>query len=277
MADPRLTPARADLAAVHLRGQVEAATFVVAQPQQVVVPVLDMRDTPSATSLSTQLLYGEAVDVYDTDPATGLAWGQCLTDGYVGYMRLDGLVDRADPPTHRVISFGTQLYADPGLKQTPTGHLPWMAQVAVTDHQAGYAQVAGGWIPDQHLVPLDQAGPDFVTIAESLTGVPYVWGGRSHQGLDCSALVQLAMARAGLSFPRDSDLQRAEGAPISGPLRRGDLAFWPGHVGVMQDAANVLHANIHHMAVASEPLDRAEARIEQAGVGPIIVRKRLLG
>lgn len=277
MADPRLTPARADLAAAHLRGQVEATNFVVARPQQVMVPVLDMRDAPTATSLSTQLLYGEAVDVYDTDPFTGLAWGQSLTDGYVGYMRLDGLCDRADAATHRVVSKGSHLYADPGLKLIPKDHLPWMAQVTVAGHQAGCAQVAGGWIPDQHLVPLDQAAPDFVAIAESLIGVPYVWGGRGHQGLDCSALVQLALACAGHPFPRDSDLQRAEGAPITGPLRRGDLVFWLGHVGVMRDARTVLHANIHHMAVASEPLVEAEVRIKEAGFGPIIARKRLMG
>ncbi|MEO1314657.1 MAG: NlpC/P60 family protein, partial [Pseudomonadota bacterium] len=244
--DARQTPARPDLAAGHLKGQVEAARFVDGQTLQVSVPVLDMASAPGAAALSSQLLFGERFEVYATDPQNGLAWGQSVTDGYVGYVNSQGL-GPAGTATHRVATRSAQTYADPELKRVPLMTLPWMAQVTVEAREAGYVRIADGqWLPETQIGPLSETAPDYVSVAETLIGAPYIWGGRSALGLDCSALVQLALAAAGTPFPRDSDQQQAAAQPITPPLSRGDLVFWRGHVGIMQDATRLLHANAHH-------------------------------
>ncbi|MEM9229114.1 MAG: NlpC/P60 family protein [Pseudomonadota bacterium] len=270
MSDPRQTPARADLAAAHLVDTHPAPRYAKAAQFQVTKPLLDMRNTPDAGSLSSQLLFGEAFDAYEVDAKTGLAWGQSLTDGYVGYVQADGLMPRGPAATHVVETRVAQTYAEPDLKQMPTLTLPWQARLTVTDQDKGYARVgANTWIAAAQLAPADQSAADFVSVAKQFLGTPYVWGGRSVYGLDCSALVQLALQAAGHPFPRDSDLQEDAVAASELPLRRGDLVFWDGHVGIMEDSATLLHANAHHMAVVSEPLAEAAARISRTGTGPI--------
>ena len=274
--DPRVTPARGDIAAEHLRGRVTADRFVAPERLRVTAPLLDMTgDAAGEGALTTQLLHGEAFDLYDHDAATGRAWGQCATDGYVGWVDAAGL-GPAPEPDARVVTLGTQLYAVPALKARPVGALPWRATVRITERREGHARLAcGRWCPLPHLAPLDAAAPDWVAEAERLIGVPYLWGGRSERGLDCSALIQLALAAAGQDCPRDSDMQMALGAPIDRPGRRGDLLFWRGHVGVLRDEATLLHANAHHMAVVSEPLAEARARIEGGPTGPMTAVRRL--
>ena len=272
-ADPRLTPARADLAAAHLRGQVEAPRYVEGEACVVVAPLADLFAAPGDGALASQLLHGEVFTVYDR--ADGLAWGQNETDGYVGYVAEAALAAAGPAPTHKVWSLGAQVYAAPGLKQSPLSALPWQARVTVAEEAAGYARIAGGWCPAPLLAPVDHVEPDFVTVAERLLGVPYMWGGRSQAGLDCSSLVQLAAAAGGIALPRDSDMQAGCGRPVERALARGDLVFWRGHVGILSDADTLLHANAHHMQAVLEPLARAEARIAATDTGAITAIRRL--
>lgn len=279
-ADRRLTPARPDVAARHLAGVVEAARFADPAPHRVMAATAPMRARPDiGAPFDTELLHGEAIAVYDV--SGDWAWGQAELDGYVGYVRAEALGPAGGaPPTHRVGTQWATLYARPALKSPPAGTLPFAARVSIDDERDGFALTPRGWIAVQHLAPLDAPEPDWVAVAERFLGTPYVWGGRSPAGLDCSALVQLARQAAGHDCPRDSDMQEAAlGRTLADDkrLRRGDLVFWRGHVAVMIDEAVIVHANGHHMAVAVEPLAGAIARIEAAGGGPATRRARLDG
>ena len=270
----RLLPARADLAAAHLEGSVEAARFVAGRPMAVAVELLDLTLTPEpGAGLATQLLRGEAFTVYDH--ADGLAWGQSGRDGYVGYVAAAGL-GPALGETARVTALWSHVYAAPALKARITAGLPLGAQVAVDGAEAGFARLAGGgFVPEQHLAPV--AG-DAVDQALRFLGTPYLWGGRSARGIDCSGLVQMALAAVGIAAPRDSDMQAAMlGQPLEAeaPAARGDLIFWDGHVGILRDPETLVHANAHHMAVVAEPFAPAAARIEAAGGGPVTARRRI--
>lgn len=276
--DPRRTPARSDLAAAHLEGRVEAARFV--EPTRLVVslPVAPLTRGPEAEApMESQLLYGEGFAAYEHDGEW--AWGQAEADGYVGYLPRAALAPAGEAPTHRVAALFTHVYPAPSTKARPLGWLAYGAQVAVAGVEAGFAVLAGGGhIPVQHLVPRAHRAGDWVAEAERFTGVPYLWGGRAPTGLDCSGLVQLALAAAGHPCPRDSDMQAAElGRTLAAgtPPERGDLVFWEGHVGIMLDATRMLHANRHHMAVAAEPLAEARARILAAGGGAVTRHARL--
>lgn len=281
--DPRLTPARPDLAAAHLRGQVEAERFVTGLARRVVAPSAPLRRRPAPDGpLDTEALMGEPVTVYDE--AGGYAWVQLGQDGYVGYLPSSVLGEPGPEPTHRVAALRTFVYPGPSLKLPPTSFISLGAGVAAAGApEAGYRPVAtGGFVWDAHLAPAESREPEFVAVAERLLGAPYLWGGKTSLGLDCSGLVQLALGAAGIAAPRDSDQQeRALGrllqrgaADLSG-LLRGDLVFWAGHVGIMLDPSRLLHANGHHMQVAIEPLQAAESRIRGAGAGPITAVRRL--
>jgi cell wall-associated NlpC family hydrolase len=271
----RLVPARGDLAAEHLRGQVEAARYAAGELRRVVVPLLGLTAVADAgAALATQLMLGEAFTVYETRP-DGLAWGQAALDGYVGYVRADGL-GPAQGPRLRVTAPWSQVYERPLVRARTGLELPCLAEVAVGGTTGAFARLrGGGFVPRAHLAPVG----DWVALAERFVGAPYLWGGRSLRGIDCSGLVQVALLASGRTAPRDSDMQ-AEllGAPLPARarLRRGDLVFWKGHVGIMLDGATLLHANAHHMAVVAEPMAAAVARIaDAAGGGPVLLRRRL--
>lgn len=271
----RLVPARPDLAARNLEGRVRADRFVEGEAQQVVAAVLDLAVSPEpGASLGTQLLHGETFTVYETRP-DGLAWGQSGTDGYVGYVPTEGL-GAPRGAGQRITALWSHVYSRPAVRARVTGDLPLGAGVAVEAVDGGFARLAGGgFVPVQHLAPV--AG-DAADHAARFLGAPYLWGGRSARGLDCSALVQLALMAAGVAAPRDTDMQAewlGEALPEDAPLRRGDLVFWEGHVGLMRDAETLIHANGYHMAVASEPFLPAAARIEASGGGPVTLRRRL--
>ena len=180
-----------------------------------------------------------------------------------------------------VRTLGGQLYPAPELKAAPAGTLPFGARVVVEDERDGYCRLDGDlWMPAPQLRPIDEPEPDWVAVAERFIGVPYVWGGRSSSGIDCSALIQLALQAAGAECPRDSDMQeQALGSTLADDetLKRGDLIFWRGHAGIMADHETLLHANAHHMAVATEPLGPAVSRIMAAGDGAVTRRVRLDG
>lgn len=271
----RLTPARPDLAARRLTGRVEAVRFVEGMRRRATAGLLDLTATVEPRAeLATQLLHGEVFTVYEERP-DGLAWGQAEADGYVGYVSAAGLgPDRA--PGRRVSALWSHRYGGPSVKARVSGDLPFLADLDVTGEKRGFAALrGGGFAPAQHLAPTTG---DFVTQAGRFLGAPYLWGGRSARGLDCSALVQLALMAGGTPAPRDSDMQAAllgEALAEDGGLRRGDLVFWRGHVGIMADAETLLHANAHHVAVTLEPFASAAARIEAAGGGPVTARRRL--
>ena len=279
--DKRLTPARPDLAAAHLEGKVQAARFVSGRIMQVAEPVVDVKSAPAPdASLDTQALYGERVTVYEDHE--GWAWAQLARDSYVGYLPANALVADIVAPTHRVDVRATFAYPGPNMKLPPLAMLPFGAEVPVIGASGDYLKVPrGGFVFARHLVDIAAHAGDFVAVAESMLGTPYLWGGKTPDGIDCSGLVQTALAAAGKSAPRDTDMQARDlGAhlPVDvdlPALRRGDLIFWKGHVGIMRDADTLLHANGFHMLVASEPLKGARERIAANSFGAITAIKRL--
>jgi cell wall-associated NlpC family hydrolase len=280
--DKRLTPARPDLAAAHLRGQVEAARFVEGRAMRIATEVVDLRAAPRRDqSLDTQALFGEAAIVYEqTDE--GWSWLQLESDSYVGYIPSESLRDDMPAPTHRVKATRTFVYPAANMKTPILMALPMNAQVNVSAMRGDFAEAPGlGFIWAAHLARHDEFESDFVGVAERFLDVPYLWGGKTFCGLDCSGLVQTALIACGRSSPRDTDMMAAGlGDPLEigddlAGLRRGDLVFWKGHVGVMRDERTLLHANGHHMAVASEPLREARDRIAAKSFGAITAFKRL--
>jgi cell wall-associated NlpC family hydrolase len=266
--DPRLNAYRPDLAAAHLRGQVEAARFVEGAEYAVVEPIADLRRAPSPdAALDTQALYGERVTIYETTDE-GWAWGQLAGDTYVGWLPANALAKPGPAPTHKVIVPRTLAFPAPDIKRPPLAALPMGAALAVASRDERFAVTAAGWhIPAPHVAPLNNAFADFVSVAEMFLGTPYLWGGKSTLGIDCSGLVQIALQASGRACPRDSDMQEASLGQAVSPddLRRGDLLFWPGHVAIACSRETIVHANAHHMLVAREPVREAMARIEKAG------------
>ena len=266
--DPRLTPARADLAAKNLEGKVEAARFVEGRAFEVIDPHTAVRAAPAPDApLLTEALKGERVTVYDLN-AEGWAWGQLAADSYVGWLSANALAPVGAPATHKVSALRTFGFPGPSIKLPPLEALPLGARLAIVRVEDRLAVTrSGAYVPLPHLAPLDFVEPDFVAVAERFLGVPYLWGGKTALGIDCSGLVQVALTAAGHACPRDSDMQEgALGAPVTDAerkecLRRGDLVFWKGHVAIVRDANTLIHANAFHMAVALEPLAEAIARI----------------
>jgi len=278
--DPRLTPARPDLADIRLRGRIAAARYVAGEARRVVAPSAPLRRAPRFdAAVDTEAVMGDAVTIYEAEE--GFAWVRLGDDGYVGYLA-EAALGPADPaPTHRVTALRTFLYPGPDLKLPTTGHLTLGARIAVVAEAGAYWRLAtGDHVFAGHCAPLTVAAPDVAGTAERLVGTPYLWGGRTSLGLDCSGLVQLCLAQAGIAAPRDADQQeRSLGGPLPpglDGLERGDLVFWRGHVGLMLDATRLIHANGFHMAVAVEPLAEAVARILEKSYGPVTSVRRII-
>jgi cell wall-associated NlpC family hydrolase len=282
--DRRRHPVRPDLASADYEGRVEADRFVEGEVFQVVSDSLAMRPEPrSDRSIDTEALRGEWITVFEQTPE-GWAWGQLDTDGYVGWFSSDGL-GPVQSVTHRVRALRTYRYPGADLKFPPLGLLSLGAQVTVVGEAETrglkYAMLSdGSAVVARHLVPVDAIEDDWVGVAEEFAGTPYLWGGRTSLGLDCSALVQLSAQTAGHSLPRDSDMQEAEVGeeiPHDEPaaFRRGDLLFWKGHVGIVTGPNDLLHANGNTMTVAHEPLDQAINRIAETEWGAITKARRL--
>jgi cell wall-associated NlpC family hydrolase len=279
--DPRLTPARPDLAAAQLRGQVAADAYVEGRALHVCVGTADLRQAPAPDApLDTQALFGEDVMLYED--LEGWGWVQLARDGYVGYMSMAALTEGRIKPTHRVTVNRSFVYPGPDLKFSARDALPLGAAVRVRATKGGFAQIDdAAFVFSAHLLPSGERPQDFVAVAERLLHAPYLWGGKTSLGIDCSGLVQISLDAAGIDAPRDTDLQeQALGLPIAvdadlAGLRRGDLVFWRGHVGIMRDETTLLHANAHHMLVASEPLRIARDRSLAKTAQPISAIKRL--
>lgn len=277
--DPRLTPARADLAAKHLEGKVPATRYVEGRILEVIAPAAPLRREPRPdAALDTEALRGERVTAYDTNEE-GWSWGQLAGDGYVGWLPSAALAAPGPAPTHKVAALRTLVFPGPSIKLPPVEALSLGATLAIAHVKDRMAVTAtGAYLPAAHLVPLDSFEPDFVAVAERFVGVPYLWGGKTALGLDCSGLVQVALTASGIACPRDSDMQEAAlGERVAvgdcSEWQRDDLVFWKGHVGIVRDRMSLLHANAFHMAVAIEPLADALARISAAGSDVTSVRR----
>jgi len=280
MDDPRLTPARPDLAAKYLEGRIEAKRFVTGEAFEISDSIAPLRGAPSSDAmLLTQALMGERVTIYDRN-GEGFAWGQLNGDGYVGWLPDRALAKPAAAPTHKITALRTFAFPGPSIKLPPVDTLVMGAAVTVIRDDGVFAVTRGGWyLPRRHVGPIDRHVDDFVAVAEQFAGTPYLWGGKSSLGIDCSGLVQVALNAAGIGCPRDSDMQqdglgRALDAAESRKLRRGDLMFWNGHVAIARDADTIVHANAHHMATTIENTSEAVARIKAAG-SEITAIKRL--
>jgi cell wall-associated NlpC family hydrolase len=271
MDDPRLTPARPDLAAKYLEGKVEAARFVEGEVFEIIEALAPLREKPSSEALlSTQALKGERVTIYDRD-GEGWAWGQLNSDGYVGWLPDRSLARPGAAPTHKVTAIRTFAFPGPSIKLPPAETLVMGAMLTVIREDGPFAVTREGWyLPRRHLGGIDEVAGDFVAVAEGFVGTPYLWGGKSSLGIDCSGLVQVALNAAGTGCPRDSDMQqtglgRLLGLAESAHLQRGDLMFWKGHVAIVRDGKTLLHANARHMATTIENTRDTVARIKAAG------------
>ena len=275
--DPREHPFRERVAASYLKGRVEADRFVDGHMYKVVTGVLPIHAAGDPRSGRTsELLFGERFMAYET--VGGWVWGQNQADGYVGFVRADGLTPDEGAPSHEISTLRVHAYEKPDLKSTPVALLHMTSRVQVTDEVAGHCRIdTGGWVPRGHLAPIGEVETDIIASARRFLHTPYLWGGRSSLGLDCSALVQLALMRNGRSSPRDSDQQeRTIGTKVDAGIdaaRRGDLLFLKGHVVILSEPDVVLHANAHHMAVVEEPLGEFLERMRGLGLVVTTVRR----
>lgn len=282
--DRRFHPIREDLAAAYLTDQINALRYVDGEDYQVTKGTVALRRTPRDDApLDTELLYGENVRVYET--INDWSWLQNKTDNYVGYARSSGLNAVLHKPTHGVCAVATFLYPEPDMKAPPLDRLGMGARVTVTDNAGPFLRsVAGEWIYSKHLAPLGQNASDLAGIALQFLGAPYLWGGKTSLGLDCSGLVQIALDRCGVPAPRDTDIQAQNiGISIGNGaidirnliLARGDLIFWPGHVGIYVDENIFVHANATEMAVTEASLEDIERGIKTT-TGDVITDIRRL-
>ncbi len=274
--DPRNTLARADLAAASLQGVLRAERFAETTPMRAARPASAIRAAPDPQAEQVdQLLFGEMFDQLEV--VDGHAWGQARRDGCVGFVEAGALSSDIGAPTHWISALRAFAFETPSVKAPARGPLSLNALVSIDEERGAFARAADlGWIARVHLAPIGTVAAEPAAVAERFLATPYLWGGRDSLGLDCSGLVQQALYACGRACPRDSDQQASLGAPAPPDgLRRGDLVFWRGHVGMMLDAERLIHANAHHMAVAIEPVAEAAARIRAAGGGQPTAFRRL--
>ncbi|MCK0102687.1 C40 family peptidase [Pseudohalocynthiibacter sp. F2068] len=273
--DRRLIPANERVAALHLKGKVEAEQYLKGAARQVTASEANLLRAPGGKR-DRQLLMGERVTAYED--RAGYAFVQAARDGYVGYV--DSLaIGPAQSMTHWIASRSTHIYSTANFKSPETGTLSFGCEVCARSQAENFVEIGDGqFLPLQHLLEIGEGLQDMVSVAEMFLGTPYLWGGNSGTGIDCSGLLQAACLACGIPCPRDSDQQEAQlgkELPKETPLERGDLVFWKGHVGLMLDGEILLHANAHHMVVAVEPLTEAISRISAKEFGDVTAFKRL--
>lgn len=274
--DPRVNAWRPEIADLRLKGHVESERFAEGKVMRIVAAAAALRREPTiGAPYDTELLHGEEFRVF-ADTVEGWSWGQNLTDHYVGFVRKADLGSVGAPLTHRVKALRTFVYPGPDMQLPPVMAISFGSWLALGDRVetrgTPYRLIAGTSLAvgEIHVAPMEAPlASDFVETAERFLGVPYLWGGRTSLGLDCSALVQISLMAAGIAAPRDTDMQfrdlgtMVEGG-VEGDLRRGDLVFWPGHVAILTGPDALIHASGWHLEVVREPLSGALTRIVRA-------------
>ncbi len=268
--DPRTNPFRSDLAAEYLREKVSAERYGSPTQKTVSVGSAPLRCAPDdAAALCTEILFGESVAIYDDK--NGWAWLQAERDGYVGYAPSSSLGDPLEAATHTLTALRSYVFPEPDLKRPPIELLSMTAEVRICAQSGAYSElVGGGWTYTGHIASVGDFEEDHAAVASRFVGTPYLWGGKTSVGLDCSGLIQIALARCGLSVPRDTDMQEGAVGEVvdyrgdESVLTRGDIVFWPGHAGIWIDPERFVHANATDMMVAIVPLRAVAAFIEEA-------------
>lgn len=271
--DRRLTPATPRVAHVSLRGRIDAPRFTEGQTLRVAMPLVDLLRAPNGAR-DRQVVLGDGFTVIDRDD--GYAFGFATKDGYCGWLPEAALAD-GPKPTHWVATPGTHLYPEPRVQAREIAALPMGAQVAVIGTAGKFLETTEGFIPTPHLRAIGDVLTDPVAVAEGFLGTPYLWGGNSRAGIDCSGLAQVALQACGIAALGDSDLQQVLGheLPQDAALHRGDLLFWKGHIALVVDEARLIHANGHSMSVAYEGIDACVARVVAQEGGQVTHRRRL--
>ena len=285
--DRRLHAYRDDLASEDLRGVIDAPKFVKGTLRQLVVPSTPLKREPRFdTPIDTEVLFGEQVMQFEVHE--GWAWVQCIRDGYVGYIAVDSLKDApteagatTEVPVKSVSAPSTFIYPGPDMKLPPLSQLPMNAQIKAVGTKGEFtATTPSGFVITKHLRDEKTPETNFVDIALDFVGTPYLWGGRTYGGIDCSGLVQTAMIASGQTVLRDTDMQENSiGEAIKhdagvAQLIKGDLIFWAGHVGIMIDKEHLLHANAYHMQTVVEPYEEARLRIAAGDTGAVRTIRR---
>lgn len=263
--DRRINAVRDDLADAALAGFVVAPRYAEGVDRCCVVPMAMLHAAPAGDAVAVSaVLFGEVFTVFDA--AAGWAWGQGHDDGYVGWLAISALGPVTSPASHRIAVPAATVFAAPDIKARVVARLPLNARVAAREANGAFVAAAGGFIHHRHLAPIDTTSGDPVAIALGFVGTPYVWGGRTRDGIDCSGLIQAALRATGVACPRDSDQQAATFAVIDpAERRRGDLVVFPGHVGILADAETLCHANAHWLTTLAEPLADVAARLAPSG------------
>lgn len=263
--DRRLTPATDRVAHDSLRGVLDRPAYTPGLSARLAVPLADLLNAPDGRR-DRQLNFG--ADLMVIEQRGDRAFVQAALDGYCGWLATAAITRDLPPLTHRVTAPATHIYPAPDMKRPELASLSLGARLSVSGTEGRFARLAtGGWVPLQHIG--NQPATDPVPVAESLLGTPYLWGGNSRWGIDCSGLVQAALTACSIDCPGDSDLQRAA-FPETSQIRRGDLLFWPGHVALAISDSRMIHATAWQMAVIHEDIGGAIARIDAAGDGPFL-------
>ena len=275
--DKRIHATRGDLADMALAGVLFSAHYARAVEMSCVMPGASVRASTGANAEAvTQLLRGEIFHVLDV--TAEWAWGFCGHDGYVGYVQRD-VLDVRENPTHRINADMAPVFAEASIKSRIVDCWP-RGSFFPASVEGDFLACPEGFVHSRHAVDADDMQDDWVATAQTYVGQPYVWGGRGHMGVDCSGLLQVALGQSGRKVPRDTDLQRESVGVVladDAPLQRGDILFFPGHVGIMTDGENLLHANAHWMATVIEPLTDVVARLAPLHDQPVLARRRIAG
>lgn len=264
--DPRIHAVRPDLADIALAGIVTAPRFADGVAMRGTVASTMLRAAPDDAAVAiSALLFGEEFIVFDV--AHGWVWGQCRHDAYVGWVRASTLATASTAVTHRVSVATATIFTAPDIKARVVGTLSLNARVAASDTSVdAFVAAAGGYLHHRHIASIDTVLVDPAAVALGFVGTPYVWGGRTRDGIDCSGLTQAVLIACGTRCPRDSDQQRDAFAPVDpAARRRGDLVVFPGHIGILADPLTLIHANAHWMTTVVEPLADVAARIAPSG------------
>ncbi len=260
--DTRITPIRRDLASTAYKAIVKRKKYVTAKLATVKSAFTPLYSN-KGSKLSTQLLYGEECDVFETK--NGWSWIQSRRDNYVGYTPTINLTRKIYKPNSKVISLRTIIYTKPDIKSVTKGYLSFNSLVEVIKIKGKYSLIKNlGWCPSLDLVKIKSSKFNHIDLSKQYLDTPYLWGGRDSMGIDCSGLVQNLHQINNRSFPRDTDMQEifvTNEVTYEKDLKAGDLVFWKGHVAMMIDNSNIIHANAFHMKTAIEPLSTAKKRI----------------